>query len=69
MINTRINYIHENPVRTGLVARAEEYLYSSARNYAGLSSIIEIDMIQRSGKIYCYKQRTINPLVTNEGGE
>jgi hypothetical protein len=45
MINTRINYIHENPVRTGLVARAEEYLYSSARNYADLSSIIEIDMI------------------------
>ena len=45
MINTRINYTHENPVRTGLVARAEEYLYSSARNYAGLSSIIEIDVI------------------------
>jgi len=45
MINTRINYIHENPVRTGLVARDEEYLYSSARNYAGLSSIIEIDVI------------------------
>jgi hypothetical protein len=45
MINQRINYIHENPVRTGLVARAEDYLYSSARNYAGLSSIIEIDMI------------------------
>ena len=45
MINQRINYIHENPVRTGLVARAEDYLYSSARNYAGLSSIIEIDII------------------------
>ena len=45
MIEQRINYIHENPVRTGLVVRAEDYLYSSARNYAGLSSIIEIDMI------------------------
>jgi len=45
MIKQRINYIHENPVRTGLVASAEEYLYSSARNYAGLSSIIEIDLI------------------------
>ena len=45
MIEQRINYIHENPVRTGLVAKAEEYLYSSARNYAGLSSIIEIDEI------------------------
>ena len=45
MINQRINYILENPVRTGLVAGAEEYLYSSARNYAGLSSIIETDMM------------------------
>ena len=45
MINQRINYIHENPVRTGLVATSEEYLFSSARNYAGLSSIIEVDLI------------------------
>ena len=25
MIEQRINYIHENPVRTGIVAKAEEY--------------------------------------------
>jgi hypothetical protein len=25
MINQRINYIHENPVRNGLVSSAEEY--------------------------------------------
>jgi len=34
MIETRLSYIHENPVRAGLVAEAEDYLYSSARNYA-----------------------------------
>jgi len=45
MINERINYIHQNPVRTGLVVRAEDYLYSSARNYAGLSNVLEIDEI------------------------
>ena len=45
MIDQRINYIHENPVKSGFVAKAEDYLYSSARNYAGLSCIIEIDMI------------------------
>ncbi|MDD3787360.1 MAG: transposase [Petrimonas sp.] len=45
MINQRLNYIHENPVRTGLVASAEDFLYSSARNYAGLNYIIEIDEI------------------------
>lgn len=32
----RINYTHENPVRAGIVERAEDYLYSSARDYAGL---------------------------------
>ena len=45
MIEQRINYMHENPVRTGIVAKAEEYLFSSARNYAGLEAIIEIDEI------------------------
>jgi REP element-mobilizing transposase RayT len=44
-ITQRMNYIHQNPVKTGIVANAEDYLYSSARNYAGLSAIMEIDMI------------------------
>jgi REP element-mobilizing transposase RayT len=30
---TKINYIHENPVRKGLVRRPEDWLYSSYRNY------------------------------------
>jgi REP element-mobilizing transposase RayT len=41
----RINYIHENPVRAGIVANAEDYLYSSARNYSEMDSILEIDKI------------------------
>lgn len=28
----RLNYVHENPVRAGIVARAEDYLYSTARS-------------------------------------
>lgn len=31
----KVNYIHNNPVKAGIVDKAEEYLYSSARNYAG----------------------------------
>lgn len=27
----KVNYIHQNPVRAGLVVKAEDYLYSSAR--------------------------------------
>jgi REP element-mobilizing transposase RayT len=41
-IEQKINYIHENPVRAGIVEKAEDYLYSSARNYADLSSVLEI---------------------------
>ena len=45
MINSKLNYIHENPVRSGWVANPEDYLYSSARNYTELGAIIEIDKI------------------------
>jgi REP element-mobilizing transposase RayT len=41
-IDQKVNYIHENPVRAGIVAKAEDYLYSSARAYAGLQSILDI---------------------------
>ena len=35
MIDQRVNYIHENPVRTMSFAEPHEYLFSSARDYAG----------------------------------
>jgi REP element-mobilizing transposase RayT len=31
----KIDYIHENPVRAGIVEKAEDYLYSSAGSFAG----------------------------------
>lgn len=33
----KVNYIHQNPVRAGLVGRAEEYRYSSVRLWRGSS--------------------------------
>ena len=44
-MDQKIKYIHENPVRAGIVERAEDYLYSSARNYAGLEGLIEVEGI------------------------
>jgi hypothetical protein len=35
MLIQRLNYIHNNPVKAGWVAQPEDYLYSSALNYAG----------------------------------
>jgi REP element-mobilizing transposase RayT len=43
MIESRMKYIRENPVRAGIVEKEEDYLYSSARNYAGLKGLIEVD--------------------------
>ena len=33
ILETRMNYLHENPVRAGFVWRAEDYRYSSAIDY------------------------------------
>jgi len=46
MMDTKLNYIHENPVRAGWVEEPEHYLYSSARNYAGLNALLEIERIE-----------------------
>jgi hypothetical protein len=35
LIDEKINYIHNNPVEEGFVFRAEDYVYSSALDYAG----------------------------------
>jgi len=34
MFWTKLNYIHKNPVKSGIVLKAEDYKYSSARNYS-----------------------------------
>jgi REP element-mobilizing transposase RayT len=43
-LRQKLNYIHRNPLRAGLVERPEDYLYSSYRNYEfGEKWLIEID--------------------------
>jgi putative transposase len=41
----KIDYIHENPVKAGLVYKAEDYVYSSASNYADIDQIIHVDCL------------------------
>lgn len=38
----RLNYIHENPVRAGIVSMREAYVYSSAKQYAGERGVLDI---------------------------
>ena len=41
----KLNYIHQNPVRAGIVLNQDEYIYSSASNYAKKDSVLEIDFL------------------------
>jgi len=38
----KMNYIHDNPVRAGIVENPEDYLYSSARDIAGKACLLDI---------------------------
>lgn len=51
-IEQKIEYIHNNPVVAGIVTNAEDYLYSSAKNYANLESVLDIIEVSRRWKTY-----------------
>ena len=41
----KVDYIHENPVRAGLVELPENYIYSSAKDYAGEKGLVEVSVV------------------------
>jgi hypothetical protein len=41
VIQQKIDYVHKNPVEEGFVHRPEDYVYSSAIDYAGQKGLIE----------------------------
>ncbi|SDF35965.1 REP element-mobilizing transposase RayT [Mucilaginibacter pineti] len=45
ILSQKLDYIHNNPVRAGIVASPEHYLYSSAATYAGEKGLIDIILI------------------------
>jgi len=46
MIDQRLIYTHQNPVKAGIVENAEDYLYSSARNYCdNMDFLMEVDLL------------------------
>ena len=46
--NEKVEYIHQNPVRAGLVSRPQDWRWSSFNEYAGLSPA---EQIERCGLI------------------
>jgi len=48
-IMQKINYIHQNPVMAGIVYRPEDYVLSSAAQYAGqYNALLEVTLIEDS---------------------
>jgi len=41
----KLNYIHQNPVKARLVYNPEDYVWSSARDYAGGRGPIDVDLL------------------------
>ena len=44
-IEQKLNYIHENPVRQEIVENPEDYLFSSAVDYAGRKGLVALELI------------------------
>ena len=45
-LHNSLDYIHNNPVEAGIVEKAEDYLYSNARDYYGMKGRIDIIMME-----------------------
>ena len=44
-IKQKLNYIHNNPVEAGIVEKPEEYIYSSAKSYAGELGVLNVLLV------------------------
>jgi len=44
-IDQKINYVHENPVNAGIVENAQDYCWSSAKDYCGGKGLLDIELI------------------------
>ena len=45
-IYQKLDYIHFNPIRAGIVDKIEDYKYSSASNYNGGKGLLDIELIE-----------------------
>ncbi|OJJ16047.1 hypothetical protein BKI52_35345 [marine bacterium AO1-C] len=45
-LDEKLAYIHHNPVVTGFVSNPEDFVYSSARNYAGEIGMMPVDLLE-----------------------
>ncbi|QDH79039.1 transposase [Echinicola soli] len=44
-LEQKLHYIHENPVNAMIVEEPKEYLFSSARDYAGMKGLVKVKLV------------------------
>jgi putative transposase len=44
-LEQKLTYIHQNPIRAEIVTEPQDYLYSSARDYAGIKGLLDIILL------------------------
>jgi hypothetical protein len=52
MPEQKVHYIHNNPVRNGMVVNPKDYTCSRARKYAGLNSAVDLITVDIRWKTY-----------------
>jgi REP element-mobilizing transposase RayT len=45
VIMQKLQYIHNNPVEAAIVDNPQEYIYSSARDYAGINGLLDVILL------------------------
>ncbi|MCJ7715172.1 MAG: hypothetical protein MUO54_01460, partial [Anaerolineales bacterium] len=45
LMDEKLDYIHDNPVKEGWVDSPEDYIYSSARDYCGVKGLLALEFI------------------------
>lgn len=46
LVKDLLEHIHMNPVRNRIVVAAEDYLHSSARDYAGIKGLVNVELLK-----------------------
>ncbi|MBI2730334.1 MAG: transposase [Sphingobacteriales bacterium] len=54
-----IEYVHKNPVRDRIVSAPEDYLYCSARDYAGMTGLVTVSVLP-SVEQYLFISETVH---------
>jgi len=51
MMDQRLEYLHINPIKAGIMARPEYWRYSSAGLYAGIDQRFQIELMEQIRRI------------------